>query len=47
MNCSKAVNSVASVSRPCAAFAMPKSITLGMGASPSCVTRTFDGLMSR
>ena len=47
MNCSKAVKSVRSVSRPCVALAMPKSITLGTG-TPSCrVTRMFDGLMSR
>ena len=47
MNCSKAVKMVWSVSLPCVALAMPKSITLGT-AVPSCVvTSTFEGLMSR
>ena len=31
MNCSNAVKSVLSVSRPCVALAMPKSITFGTG----------------
>src|SRR5712671_1672732 len=47
MNCSNAVKSVWSVSRPSVALAMPKSMTLGTG-TPSCsVTRVFEGLMSR
>ena len=32
---------------PCAALAIPKSITLQTGAPSIVVTSTFDGLMSR
>ena len=47
MNCSKRVKSVLSVSLPCVALAMPKSMTFTTGLSPCSVTMTFDGLMSR
>src|SRR2546428_713207 len=39
MNCSNAVKRVWSVSRPCVALAMPKSITLGTGTPSLMVTR--------
>ncbi len=47
MNCPISVNMVCSVSRDCVALAMPKSITLGVGLSSTCVTRMLLGLMSR
>ena len=47
MICSKCVKSVLSVSLPCVALAMPKSITLAPACRRARVTRMFDGLMSR
>ena len=45
--CPNAVNSVLSVNGASVALAMPKSMTFGTERPSSCVTRMFDGLMSR